>query len=625
LGSRGGATANRGKRLPITPRQLTVSAALLLLAWGLWASAHFTYIAAGVAIFLFGMTSLEQGFRAFAGGALEKLLRVSTDRLWKSIAFGIFSTTLAQSSTLVSLITISFVSTQMMSLAAGIGVILGTNLGSTTGAWLIAGLGLRVNIGAYAMPLLVFGVLGVLQKARLFKAAGYLLLGIGFLFLGIHYMKEGFDAFQDTVDLTAYAVTGFPGLLLYLLIGVVMTLIMQSSHATLLVVIAALAVGQISYENSLALAIGANLGSAITSALAGMAARIDGKRLALSHLGFNVLIVTLGVVFFEPLRWLVDATAGWVGIAETEFLLKLALFHTLFNLLGVLLLLPFVGQLEGLLIRYVRAAEEEAVQPRHLSREVIQVPEAAVAAAAKEVAHLYENAFDLLAQGLSVRRELIRSEQPLTRAVRATKRVRPLDIDDHYERRIKSLHSAIVEFISRASAIAMPTRYADRLYGLRQAAQSLVAAVKDMKHLHKNLSRHGVSSNEAIRDCYDEIRLHLAGLLREIEVQRAEQPDAASALSLDAARLSLERFYRQLNLTLEESIRRRQMTAHAATSLMNDLGYAYDIGKNLIAAAQALFIGEGERMRQVQQHLALDESDIEQALSQRPPPESKGG
>jgi len=250
-------------------QRILLTAVFLVLGYAFWASPDLKEIAAGVALFLFGMISLETGFKAFTGGALETALRRSTDRLWKSIGFGVASTTLMQSSTLVSLVTISFVSAEMISLAAGIGIIMGANLGTTTGAWLIAGLGLRVDIAAYAMPMLVFGVILLLNRSRLLKGIGYLLLGIGFLFLGIHYMKEGFDALQEGFDLAAYAVPGLAGLLLFTAIGMAVTVIMQSSHATLLVIITALAAGQITYDNALALAIGANLGSAFTTALGG--------------------------------------------------------------------------------------------------------------------------------------------------------------------------------------------------------------------------------------------------------------------------------------------------------------------------------------------------------------------
>ena len=129
-------------------RKIFLPTILLVLAYGFWVSPNFKEISAGVAVFLFGMLSLEEGFKAFTGGLLERLLRRTTDNQWKALSFGVVSTTLMQSSSLVSVITISFLGAGLISLAAGVGIIFGANLGTTTGAWLIAGLGMKVKISA---------------------------------------------------------------------------------------------------------------------------------------------------------------------------------------------------------------------------------------------------------------------------------------------------------------------------------------------------------------------------------------------------------------------------------------------------------------------------------------------
>ena len=134
-------------------RKLSLLVILLILGFGFWISEDFKVISAGVAIFLFGMLSLDEGFYAFTGGTLERILRRATSNRWKSLGFGFVITTLMQSSSLVSLIAISFLSAGLISLAAGIGIIFGANLGTTTGAWLIAGFGLKINIASYAMVL----------------------------------------------------------------------------------------------------------------------------------------------------------------------------------------------------------------------------------------------------------------------------------------------------------------------------------------------------------------------------------------------------------------------------------------------------------------------------------------
>ncbi|WP_409526108.1 Na/Pi cotransporter family protein [Nitrincola sp. MINF-07-Sa-05] len=595
-------------------RRFVLPLVLLVLAYGFWASSEFKEVAAGVALFLFGMMCLEEGFKAFTGGTLEVLLRKSTDRLWKSLAFGIGSTALMQSSTLVSLVTISFVSAEMITLAGGIGIIIGANLGTTTGAWLIAGLGLRIDIGGYAMPMLVFGVIFMLQKSKSLKGVGYLLLGVGFLFLGIHFMKEGFEALQQGFDLSTFAVSGFAGVLLFTLIGMLITVIMQSSHATLLVILTALAAGQVSYENALALAIGANLGSAITTALGGMAANLGGKRLAFAHLGFNVMTAVVGIVFINQLAWLVDHVAALIGIAEQDHMLKLALFHTLFNLVGVLLILPVVKQFEQLLTHYVTFVPSGSEKPLYLYPDALDTPSTAITAVRKEVEHLFDNAWGLLAHGLSLRRSVIDSEDSLSEAVKYTRRIMTLDVDDLYEQKIKSLHSDIVSFIGEAQSRETTKKSVEELYRLRQASRDIVEAIKAMKHLHKNLSRYGMSPNPAIRERYDSMRLVMARLLRELRQLRKAEPEDVTNLSLDALRVSLQKSSRSLMDEIDEMIRHRRFTASVATSIMNDEAYANDICQSLIDAAQVLF---SSATRNVDDLLSLDEHEIQSMASSK--------
>ena len=591
-------------------QRLFLPGLVLALAYLFWLSPDFKEIAAGVALFLLGMVSLETSFKGFSGGILETVLRQSTDRLWKSLAFGLVTTTLMQSSTLVSLVTISFVSTQMISLASGIGVIMGANLGTTTGAWLIATLGFGVNIAAYALPLLVFGVIFLFNRNRVVKNLGHLALGIGFLFLGIHYMKIGFEAFQDGIDLTQFAVSGFAGVVLFAGIGTLMTIIMQSSHATLLIIIAALATGQVSYENALALAIGANLGSAFTAVLAGASANLDGKRLAVAHVLFNAITAVVAILFITEMGALVEYLATRLGLPENNLLLRLALFHTLFNLLGVILLLPFVRVLENGLTRLLQFQPKSFEQPRFLLPQALETPGTGVHAIRMEVARLYDNAHDLIALGLSLRRAVIDSDLPLPTAVKNTRRIIPLDLDDAYEKRIKSLHSAIIAFAAELQRRELSEPLASQLYQLQQASQDIVEAVKAIKHMHKNLSRYGVSVQPQVRQHYDAIRLQLAKLLRELRQLRSEKPNMLNRLSLDAMRLAIRSSNQNLIHDINSQVRSRQLAPQIATSIMNDENYAYTLAENMIEASHALLLSDDPSDQSVEQHLSLDRDEI---------------
>ncbi|PHQ84725.1 MAG: sodium:phosphate symporter, partial [Thalassobium sp.] len=253
-------------------QRIALPVLLLGLGLGFWRSEAFLTVAAGVAVFLFGMMSLERGFQSLSGGWMEHWLQRLTNSTGKSVSLGVVSTSLMQSSSLISLLSISFLSAGLISLSSGLAIIFGANLGTTSGAWLIAGFGLKVNLSDLALPLLVFGIVLQLQSRPSWRSLGHLLTGIGFLFLGIQFMKDGFSNLQSQMQLTAMPFQGFTALLLFTGLGIIATVVMQSSHATLILILTALAHQQIHYEDALAVAIGANIGTTVTAILGSISA-----------------------------------------------------------------------------------------------------------------------------------------------------------------------------------------------------------------------------------------------------------------------------------------------------------------------------------------------------------------
>jgi len=596
-------------------RKILLPTIFAILAYGFWVSPDFKIIAAGVAIFLFGMLSLEEGFKAFTGGLLENLLRRTTDRLWKSLSFGVVTTTVMQSSSLVSVITISFLSAGLIPLIAGIGIIFGANLGTTTGAWLVAGFGLKVNIASYAMPMVVFGVILIFQKTKELKGIGYVLAGLGFLFLGIHYMKEGFDAFKSTIDLTAYAVSGYAGVLLFTLIGLVATVIMQSSHATLVLIITALAAQQITYENALALAIGANLGTTITAIIGSLSSNVDGRRLAVAHLIFNLTTAIVAIALIFQLTRGVDTISHWLGIADDDYTLKLAVFHTVFNTIGVLIMLPLISTLVNFLQSALHAKVRTMAQPRYLNVSSISLADTALEAVRKETLHLYDNAFDIIAGGLRLDPQAIRSERPLAEAIDSSGRIRSIDIDEQYNLNVKSLYSEIIAYISRAQASMTPAQI-DDLFALRAAGKDVVEAIKDTKHLQKNLDIYRGSNNLSIAAEYNAIRLELATVLRGLERVRERGDDSAEVLSLDELKVEMKAIDKGLLARLDDLVRKDLISAQMATSLINDSGYAYHVTKNLVKMGEVLFSSGDSGIRSAERSLALDADEMEQLFAE---------
>jgi phosphate:Na+ symporter len=595
-------------------RNIFLPVIFLFLAYGFWISPDFKEVSAGVAIFLFGMLALEEGFKAFTGGVLERLLRRSTNKLWKSISFGVVTTTLMQSSSLVSVITISFLSAELITLVAGIGIIFGANLGTTTGAWLVAGFGLKVNLSAYAMPMLVFGVALIFQKSRSLKGFGYILTGMGFLFLGIHYMKEGFDAFKQTIDLAGYAISGYVGLFVFALVGILATVVMQSSHATLVLVLTALAAQQITYDNALALAIGSNVGTTITAILGAMSSNVQGKRLAGAHLIFNLVTGIIAIALIHQLIQLVDLFSSEVGIADNNYTLKLAVFHTLFNILGIMLMVPFIGKLVSFLERVLPSPVAEFEKPRYLSTASAEIPDAALEAVRKETALLYDRAVDIITHGLNLQRNMLFSEQDLESVIEhSSKTILRLDIDDLYQRRIKVIYGAIVEFISHAQS-SMVAEQTEQLLAIRRVGRDIVEAIKGIKHLQKNLTVYMVSENSYIREEYNKIRMQIARVLRELELLQSCEDDSVTILSLD--QLKIEIGERDIITTgvLDSLIRENRISAEMAISLMNDSAYCQDICGNLIHMGEVLFAASDPDEKAAESSVALDEVELKDVL-----------
>jgi phosphate:Na+ symporter len=587
---------------------------ILLLSYGFWLSDEFKGIAAGVSIFLFGMLSLEQGFKAFTGGVLERILQKTTDTSWKSFGFGFLSASLMQSSGLVSVITISFLSAGLLDLVAGIGIIFGSNLGTTTGAWLIAGLGLKVNIATYAMPLLVFGVLCVFQSGKQLKGMGYILTGLGFLLLGIHYMKDSFEHIESAINLANYAMPGVKGLLIYTALGIIATIVMQSSHATMLLTMTAVSVHQITYDNALALVIGANIGTTVTAVIASFGANIQGKRLAGSHLLINLLTGIFVLLFIKDFGSAVDIISVYLGIADSDKALKLATFHSLFNLAGIVLFFPFINQQVMLLEKIFIEKRPNIFKPKYLDASAMDFPETVVESVRLESIHLYENAIHIILRTFGIYKCDLQTNDSLKQLIAQNSYPAEYDIDASYEKRIKGIYSAIIAFISQAGFTWQMTQ-SSKLSWLREANKHLVEAIKDTKHLQKNWTRSRTSSNQVTINEYNKIAYQIALHIQKIENFRHEiETNELPLLSLDILKATIKNDDMQMNHAIETLIRERRITPETGSSLINDSAYMRSIKKNLLKTAETLFLHGSTGHAGVEQQLTLNDTEINDVI-----------
>ena len=572
-------------------------------------------IAAGVAVFLLGMMTLEEGFKVFAGGVLESFLEKTTNTKAKSLLFGVVVTSLMQSSSLVSVIAISFVSAGLIPLIQGMGIIFGANLGTTTGAWLVAGFGLKVNIALYAMPMLVFGVVCLLQKNhQKLRGAGQVLIGLGFLFLGIAFMKDGFAEVSKDINLAQYAMTGVMGLVVFTLIGLAVTVVMQSSHATLILTITALAAGQVSYENALALAIGSNVGTTITAILGAVSASVAGRRLAGAHLIFNVITGSLAVIFIQPFILLVDKLSLVMGIGVENYTLKLALFHSLFNLLGIAVILPFMGRLTRFLENssWFGSDINKALGPRYLNDSALEMTDTSLYVLRKEIAYLSELVFTSMSKGFGIRpKELLSNEGFEIEDLQQGAQEFP-DINQLYFNEVKPVYSAILDFTVRVEP-SMTGEQAKVLSSFRQGTSHLIMALKLSRELQANCRQYSESENKYMVYEYNRLRLSLGRLLGELSRLFESKDMEMSAKRIKKVRSRINQSVILDKANLDKLIRENLVSAELGVSLMNDSVITRRLVKIMLRAAKQIF-GGGLALEQDADFLdaADDPGDLEQ-------------
>ena len=569
---------------------LLLPAVLIVLGYAFWQNSNFTQISAGIAIFLFGMLALEDGFHRLSGGVLERFLRASTNKLWKSFSFGLVATSLMQTSSLVSVLTISFLSAGLISLTAGIGIVFGSNIGTTATAWLLAGLGLKVKLSAYSMPMMVFGIVFVFQKSKSLKAFGWVLAGIGFIFMGIQNMKEGFDVMRESFELSAYAMDGFAGLMVFTLIGVVVTVIMQSSSATLVLIITALATSQVSYENALALSIGANVGTTITAIIGSLGANIDGKRLAGAHLIFNIITASIAILSINYLLIAVEWIGDYMRLAPDNFTLRLAIFHTLFNVIGVIVVMPFINPLVKFLTKVMPEKTIGIKYPKYILESALETEQATRVAIYSESVRLYNLSLKVVANGIGLTKdELIKTIDKETLPLKS-KPLEGIGINESYEIRIKNVFSAIFEF-----SILAREKYSGDSSELIQkysfAIRRLAFCIKEVKHLNENMMKYIRSDNLVIKGGYNYLRWNIIETVRQIHEIRhnSHQGNRESMLKELSEKVATNNNI-MIN-KIEKAIGEHSITALMSTSLVTDTEYAKRACQNLIEMSEILFIG----------------------------------
>jgi phosphate:Na+ symporter len=397
-------------------------------------------LAGGLGLFLLGMTMMTNGLQMAAGPALEHILAAATRTRWHALGSGILITALVQSSSAVTVATIGFVNAGLMTLAPALWVLFGANVGTTMTGWIVAFVGLKFKIEALAMPMIGLGVVLRMSGGGSRRGpVGDALAGFGLLFVGISMLQQTFTGFAGQIAIPQG--DGALSVMTQVLVGALLTVLMQSSSASMAIALTAAQSGLLSPQSAAAVVIGANIGTTVTAVLAAVGATPNARRAASAHVLFNLLT---GVVALLLLPWLIDALGAMreaLGLPPDPAA-KLALFHTTFNLLGVMLMWPLAGLLTAWLLTRFRAREEDEAQPRHLDDNVLAVPTLALDALEREVARIGHGSVELARAALrgSDAAALARGQQVVAR-----------------------LNAAVEGFVERMNLRAMPLRTSQRL------------------------------------------------------------------------------------------------------------------------------------------------------------------
>ena len=385
----------------------------------------FTLLGA-LGMFLYGMNLMSSGLQKAAGERLRGFLSAMTSNPFKRVMTGLGITAIIQSSSATTVMVVSFVNAGLLTLVQAIGVIMGANIGTTVTAWLVAWLGFKADISILAIPLMLFGFLFSNSKKNQHKNIGELIVGFSLLFLGLSFMKESVPDLSETPQVLEFVKDwssyGFSSVLIFLVFGTILTLVLQSSSATMAITLIMLSMGYIPFSMACAMVLGENIGTTITANIAASVGNTSAKRAAMSHTIFNVFGVIWALIFFQPFLGLVGiiiesfglpnpskegfAVASPTSLESTAALYGLSMLHTLFNTINTAILIGCTGLIEKAVIKIIKAPanqEKDVFRLKYIEAGPLATPELATEQASNEIIHFAE----ISKRGLAYAREAI--------------------------------------------------------------------------------------------------------------------------------------------------------------------------------------------------------------------------
>ena len=561
-------------------------------------------------MFLYGMNLMSSGLQKAAGDRLRGLLSAMTSNPFKGVLTGLGITSVIQSSSATTVMVVSFVNAGLLTLAQAIGVIMGANIGTTVTAWLVSWLGFKADISILAVPLMLLGFLFSNSKKNQRQNIGELIVGFCLLFLGLSFMKESVPDLNETPQVLDFVKSwsgyGFGSVLVFLVFGTLLTLVLQSSSATMAITLIMLSMGWIPFNMACAMVLGENIGTTITANIAASVGNTQAKRAAMSHTIFNVFGVIWALIFFGPFLSLVGKIIELFGLPNpaaegfavngpdspdaTSALYGLSMLHTLFNTINTLILIWFTKLIEKAvvwLIKTPKNKEQEAFRLKYISAGPLATPELAVEQAFDEIIHFAE----ISRNGLGYAREAIRETASDRFEELRSKLVKYEEISDRIEYEIAAFLNAVsAGDISRETSMKIKAMYKiiGELESLGDSGET-ISRILSRRNIHKKeFDQETVRKLEdmaaAIDHAYDAMITNLNA------AHKGELENVANAYNAEGRINNLRDYLRDAEIEAIESERKNYQTSVYYMDILSELEKMGDFIINISQNLEKVFI-----------------------------------
>ena len=557
-------------------------------------------------MFLYGMNLMSSGLQKVAGDRLRSFLSAMTSNPFKRVMTGVGITALIQSSSATTVMVVSFVNAGLLTLVQAIGVIMGANIGTTITAWMVSLLGFKADISILAVPLMLLGFLFSNSKKNQHKNIGELIVGFSLLFLGLSFMKESVPDLKQTPEVLEFVRQwsgyGFWSVLIFLGVGTVLTLILQSSSATMAITLIMLSMGWIPFPMACAMVLGENIGTTITANIAASVGNPSAKRAALSHTIFNVFGVIWALVLFRPFLGLVGriiellgfpnpAAEGFAvtdpdGADGTASLYGLSMLHTLFNLINTLILVWFtdlIAKIVSKLVKQPENIEEKPYRLKYINAGPLATPELATEQAIKEIIHFA----NISRNGLGYARAAINETDPDKFEELRGKLVKYEEISDRIEYEIASFLNAVSEGeISESTSYKIKAMYKiiGELESLGDSGES-ISRILSRRNVHnKTFDQETVKKLNAMVDLVD--NAYNAMIVNLDLAEKAELEEISNAYAAEERINGLRDHLRDEEINSLEDNRKNYQTSVYYMDIVSELE---KMGDYMINISQALY------------------------------------